>query len=199
MNFENLGIDGAFVFSPMQHEDSRGVFQESFRHSLLSTSSGVDFSIKQVNQSTSLKGVIRGIHYSRSKAGQSKYVSCLRGRIWDVVVDLRTQSPTFGKWYGTELSAANGKAVFIEKGLGHGFLSLEDNSTVSYLCSEEYAPEGEGEIYPFDLDLAIAFQDVADANGINGLILSEKDKSAQSFRSARDGGFLPSFRHSKNS
>ena len=190
MSFENVGIDGAFVFSPRQHEDSRGVFQESFRHSHLSASLGIDFMIKQVNRSTSLKGVIRGIHYSRETVGQSKYVSCLHGRIWDVVVDLRTQSPTFGKWKGIELSAENGKAIFINKGLGHGFLSLEDNSTVSYLCSNEYTPELEEEIYPFDHDLAIAFQDVADANGITGFILSEKDKSAQSFRSARDGGFL---------
>jgi dTDP-4-dehydrorhamnose 3,5-epimerase len=141
MPFQPMGIHGAFVFTPVRHGDSRGHFQESFKLSSLDKELGLGFEVKQVNQSTSAKGVIRGIHFADTPPGQAKYVSCLKGAIWDVVVDLRTESPTFGKWEGVEVSADNGKAVLIAEGLGHGFLSLQEGSVVTYLCSEEYSPE----------------------------------------------------------
>jgi dTDP-4-dehydrorhamnose 3,5-epimerase len=188
-----MGIQGAFVFTPVRHEDSRGFFQESFKLSTLKEELGLDFEVKQVNQSTSAKGVIRGVHFADNPPGQAKYVSCLKGSIWDVVVDLRTKSSTFGNWEGVGLSAANGKSVLIAEGLGHAFLSLEEGSVVSYLCSEEYNPSTERQINPLDIDLAIDLSDVRAKFGINEFLLSDQDKQAQGFKQALENGLLPSF------
>jgi dTDP-4-dehydrorhamnose 3,5-epimerase len=188
-----MGIQGAFVFSPVRHEDSRGHFEESFKLSSLNKELGLGFEVKQVNQSTSAKGVIRGIHFADNPPGQAKYVSCLKGAIWDVVVDLRTDSPTFAKWEGVEVSAANGKSVLIAEGLGHGFLSLEDESVVSYLCSEEYNPKTERQINPLDKDLDIDFLGFGSKFGVEEFLLSEQDKKAQGFKEALESGLLPDF------
>jgi dTDP-4-dehydrorhamnose 3,5-epimerase len=186
-----MGIQGAFVFTPVKHDDSRGHFQESFKLSSLEKELGLGFEVKQVNQSTSAKGVIRGIHFADTPPGQAKYVSCLKGAIWDVVVDLRTDSPTFGEWEGVEVSAANGKAVLIAEGLGHGFLSLEEGSVVSYLCSEEYNPKTERQINPLDKELAIDFAGFGAGFDIEEFLLSEQDKQAQGFKKALENGLLP--------
>jgi dTDP-4-dehydrorhamnose 3,5-epimerase len=191
MPFQPMGIQGAFVFTPVRHKDSRGHFQESFKLSSLKTELGLGFEVKQVNQSTSAKGVIRGIHFADNPPGQAKYVSCLKGAIWDVVVDLRTESPTFGKWEGVEVSLENGKSVLIAEGLGHGFLSLEEGSVVSYLCSEEYNPTTERQINPLDKDLAIDFSGFGSKFGVEEFLLSDQDKKAQGFQEALGAGLLP--------
>jgi dTDP-4-dehydrorhamnose 3,5-epimerase len=191
MPFQPMGIQGAFVFIPVRHQDSRGHFQESFKLSSLEKELGVGFEVKQVNQSTSAKGVIRGIHFADNPPGQAKYVSCLKGAIWDVVVDLRIDSPTFGEWEGVEVSAANGKSVSIAEGLGHGFLSLEEGSVVSYLCSEEYNPKTERQINPLDKDLSIDFSGFGSKFGIEEFLLSDQDKKAQGFKEALESGLLP--------
>jgi len=191
MPFQPMGIKGAFVFTPVRHEDSRGQFQESFKLSALKAELGLGFEVKQVNQSTSAKSVIRGIHFADNPPGQAKYVSCLKGSIWDIVVDLRTESPTFGKWEGVEVSDANGKSVLIAEGLGHGFLSLEEGSVVSYLCSEEYNPKTERQINPLDEDLAIDFSGIGSKVGVTEFLLSEQDKQAQGFKEALKSGVLP--------
>jgi dTDP-4-dehydrorhamnose 3,5-epimerase len=190
MPFQPMSIQGAYVFTPVRHEDSRGHFQETFKLSSLEKELGLGFEVKQVNQSTSAKGVIRGIHFADNPPGQAKYVSCLKGAIWDVVVDLRTGSPTFGKWEGVEVSAANGKSVLIAEGLGHGFLSVEEGSVVSYLCSEEYNPETERQINPLDKDLAIDFPGFGSKFRVKKFLLSEKDEEALSLQEAVDAGFL---------
>ena len=192
MPFQPMGIQGAYVFTPVRHQDSRGHFQESFKLSSLKTELGLDFEVKQVNQSSSAKGSIRGIHFADNPPGQAKYVSCLKGSIWDVVVDLRTESPTFGKWEGVELSAENGKAVLISEGLGHAFLSLEEDSVVSYLCSEEYNPLAEHQINPLDTDLSIDFSGFGARSVITEFLISEQDKNAQGFEEALEAGRLPS-------
>ena len=191
MPFQPMGIPGAFVFTPVRHEDSRGHFQESFKLSSLEKELGLSFEAKQVNQSTSAKGVIRGIHFADNPPGQAKYVSCLKGAIWDVVVDLRTVSPTFGSWEGIEVSAENGKSVLLVEGLGHAFLSLEEGSVVSYLCSEEYSPTTERQINPVDQDLAIDFLGFGSKFGVEEFLLSEQDKKAQGFKQALKSGLLP--------
>jgi len=193
MPFQPMGIQGAFVFTPVRHEDSRGHFQESFKLSSLEKELGLGFEVTQVNQSTSSKGVIRGIHFADNPPGQAKYVSCLKGAIWDVVIDLRTGSPTFGRWDGVEISSDNGKAVFIAEGLGHCFLSLEEESVVSYLCSEEYNPKIERQINPLDQDLQIGFSDFGVEFGVNDFLLSEQDSKALGFKEAFESGLLPSF------
>lgn len=188
--FSALDIDGAYIFEPKIWTDSRGQFLESYKKSLLNNL-GFDFQVRQSNLSTSSKGVIRGVHFTENPPGQAKFVSCVLGEIWDVVVDLRISSPTFGKWQGIHLQGGSGSGIFISPGLGHAFLSLSEGSIVSYLSSTEYSPEIEHQISPFDQDLAIDFDAVASANGISDFELSEKDRKAQSFKLAKSEGILP--------
>jgi dTDP-4-dehydrorhamnose 3,5-epimerase len=182
MAFEETNIGGVWVHTPLKHSDSRGSFEEQFKLSVIERELARDFKVRQVNQSVSVKGVIRGIHYTESLEGQAKYVSCPRGRIWDVVVDLRPDSPTFGLWQGVELSPENGKSVFISEGLGHAFLSLEEGSVVNYLCSSEFKIETDRTIHPLSEALGIDFESVARENGISEFKLSEKDSGAQEFQ-----------------
>ncbi len=178
MPFQEMKIKGAWIHAPIRHNDDRGHFEEQFKISQIQAELGRTFVVKQVNQSVSNKGVIRGIHYTDSPEGQAKYVSCPKGAIWDVVIDLRTNSPTYGLWDAVELSAENGLSVFISEGLGHSFLSLEDGSVANYLCSSEYSPYEERTINPLSPKLAITFE----SSGIKKFNLSEKDSEAVDFQ-----------------
>ncbi len=169
------------MHTPLRHHDNRGHFEEQFKLSLIEQELGRTFTVKQVNQSVSNKGVIRGIHYTDSPEGQAKYVSCPKGKIWDVIVDLRKDSPTYGQWDAVELSAENGLSVFISEGLGHAFLSLEDGSVVNYLCSSEYNAAADRTINALAPKLAIAFEAACGATGITDFSLSAKDSEAPSF------------------
>ena len=177
MPFEEMKIKGAWVHTPLRHHDNRGHFEEQFKLSLIEQELGRSFTVKQVNQSVSNKGVIRGIHYTDSPEGQAKYVSCPKGKIWDVVVDLRKDSPTYGQWDAVELSAENGLSVFISEGLGHAFLSLKDGSVVNYLCSSEYNSAGDKCLNAFSETLKIDFEQ----QGIETFHLSKKDAAAVAF------------------
>jgi dTDP-4-dehydrorhamnose 3,5-epimerase len=181
MPFEEMKIKGAWVHTPLRHHDNRGHFEEQFKLSLIEQELGRTFTVKQVNQSVSNKGVIRGIHYTDSPEGQAKYVSCPKGKIWDVVVDLRKDSPTYGQWDAVELSAENGLSVFISEGLGHALLSLEDGSVVNYLCSSEYNAAADRTIHALDPKLAITFEAAGAAFGITDFSLSAKDSGAPGF------------------
>lgn len=198
MPFHPMGIQGAFVFTPVRHQDSRGHFQESFKLSTLKTELDLGFEVKQVNQSTSAKGVVRGIHFADNPPGQAKYVSCLKGAIWDVVVDLRLGSRTFGNWEGVEVSAENGRSVLIAEGLGHAFLCLEEGSAVSYLCSEEYNPTTERQINPLDMDLGVNFMGFGAKFGIDDFLLSDQDNNAMGFKEALEARVLPNFQQGSN-
>ena len=169
------------MHTPLRHHDNRGHFEEQFKLSLIEQELGRTFTVKQVNQSVSNKGVIRGIHYTDSPEGQAKYVSCPKGKIWDVVVDLRKGSATYGQWDAVELSAENGLSVFLSEGLGHAFLSLEDGSVVNYLCSSEYNAAADRTVNAFDPKLAIAFSKIGEKHGIFEFLLSPKDSEAPSF------------------
>ncbi len=177
MPFQEMKIKGAWIHTPVRHKDNRGNFEEQFKLSEIESELGRSFSVRQVNQSVSNKGVIRGIHYTDSPEGQAKYVSCPKGAIWDVVVDLRKDYPTYGQWDSVELSAQNGLSVFISEGLGHAFLSLEDGSVANYLCTSEYAPEEDRTINPLSAKLAIDFE----SSGIKEFLLSQKDSDATDF------------------
>jgi dTDP-4-dehydrorhamnose 3,5-epimerase len=172
-------------------DDERGSFHEVFKLGLISEVLGNAFEVKQVNHSVSKAGVIRGIHWADTPPGQAKYVSCFRGSIWDVVVDLRSGSPTFGLWDAAEISAENGKCVLIEEGLGHVFLALENNSVVSYLCSEQFNPSAEHGINPLDDDIAIPFFSKWSSSSFE---ISPKDNQAPSLNEANARGILPVFR-----
>jgi dTDP-4-dehydrorhamnose 3,5-epimerase len=192
MPFTPMSIHGSYVFEPVRFTDPRGYFQENFKLSALADELGVSFTVKQVNQSVSAKGVIRGIHFADNPPGQAKYVSCPKGKVWDVVVDLRPKSPSFGKWEGVELTETNGKSVLISEGIGHAFLSLEDDSVVSYLCSEEYNPTTERQIYPLDQDLNIEFTAAGEPFGLEKFFLSDQDRLAPSFSQAQATNILSS-------
>jgi dTDP-4-dehydrorhamnose 3,5-epimerase len=177
MPFKEMKIKGAWIHTPIRHNDERGHFEEQFKISQIEAELGLSFIVRQVNQSVSSKGVIRGVHFTASPEGQAKYVSCPKGAIWDVVVDLREDSPTYGQWDAAELSAENGLSVFISEGLGHAFLSLEDGSVANYLCTSEYEPMADRTFNPLSPRLAIAF----DSLGITDFKLSKKDSDAENF------------------
>jgi dTDP-4-dehydrorhamnose 3,5-epimerase len=181
MLFTAASLEGVFVYSPQRHSDNRGHFEERFKLSEFSSQVGVEFKVRQVNQSSSSKGVLRGIHYTEGSPGQAKYVSCPRGSIWDVVVDLRRNSPSYGKWFAKLLSADNGKSIFIPEGMGHAFVALENDSVVNYLCSTEFDPTLDRALNPFSPKLGIPFEELLSTHGIQKLILSEKDSSAPDF------------------
>jgi dTDP-4-dehydrorhamnose 3,5-epimerase len=190
MSFTPLKIEGSWVFEPKKFDDERGSFHEVFKLSQISEALGRTFEVKQANHSISKAGVIRGIHWADVPPGQAKYVSCFRGKIWDVVVDIRLGSPTFGKWDAAELSAENGKSMLISEGLAHVFLSLEDDSVVSYLCSEPFRPSTERGINPLDPDLAIPFvSQWADSS----FVISDKDSKAPTLKQAQKTSLLPMF------
>lgn len=182
MAFQELQIAGVWLHTPARHTDQRGHFEEQFKLSEFEVHTGRSLVVQQVNQSVSNKGVVRGIHVTLGEVGQAKYVSCVGGRIWDVVVDLREGSPTFGKWQGVYLSPDSGISLFIPEGVGHSFLSLEEESIVNYLCSSEYNPEFDTTVSPMSRNLAIPFLDIAKQEGIKSLILSEKDANAPEFQ-----------------
>jgi dTDP-4-dehydrorhamnose 3,5-epimerase len=190
MSFTPLKIEGSWVFTPKKFPDERGSFHEVFKPPLLSETLGFGFEVKQVNQSVSKAGVIRGIHWADVPPGQAKYVFCSKGSIWDVVVDIRVGSPTFGQFDGEVISAENGKCVLIREGLGHVFLSLEDDTVVNYLCSEPFSPTTEHGINPLDNDLSIPFEQML---GHKDFRISDKDLEAASLATMLSDRRLPSF------
>jgi dTDP-4-dehydrorhamnose 3,5-epimerase len=190
MSFSPLKIEGSWVFTPNKFPDERGSFHEVFKLQLLSETLGFGFDVKQVNQSVSKAGVIRGIHWADVPPGQAKYVFCSKGSIWDVVIDIRVGSPTFGQFDGEVISADNGKCLLIREGLGHVFLSLEDDTVVNYLCSEPFSPTTEHGINPLDSDLAIPYKSIWNKSEYK---VSEKDLDSLSFSEMHTRGALPRF------
>jgi dTDP-4-dehydrorhamnose 3,5-epimerase len=190
MSFSPLKIDGSWVFTPKKFPDERGSFHEVFKLPRLTETLGFGFEVKQVNQSFSGAGVIRGIHWADVPPGQAKYVFCSKGSIWDAAVDIRAGSPTFGQFDGEFISAENGKCVLIKEGLGHVFLSLEDDTVVNYLCSEPFSPTTEHGINPLDDELAIPFEKIL---GNGNFQISDKDLEAPSVATMLAEGRLPSF------
>ena len=147
---DSLGIDGAWVFTPKIHRDVRGSFHESFRGDEVAAALGYPFNLAQANWSVSQRGVIRGVHFADVPPGQAKYVSCVRGAIIHVVVDLRVGSPGLGHTEAVRLDDENRRSVFIAEGLGHAFMALTDECTVVYLCSTPYMPGREHGVNPLD-------------------------------------------------
>ncbi|WP_019629269.1 dTDP-4-dehydrorhamnose 3,5-epimerase [Actinomadura atramentaria] len=180
-----LSVDGAFLFSPRVHGDNRGSFHEWFQGDALRERIGHRFGLAQANCSVSARGVVRGVHFADVPPGQAKYVSCVRGAILDVAVDLRVGSPTFGEHAVARLDEDNRDCVYLAEGLGHAFQALTDDATVVYLCSAPYAPGREHGIDPLDPALGIEWAaDVAP-------VLSAKDAAAPSLADARAAGLLP--------
>jgi dTDP-4-dehydrorhamnose 3,5-epimerase len=179
-----LAVPGAVAVTPAVHPDERGTFFEWFRVDGFAEATGVDFTMRQANVSTSRRGVLRGVHFADVPPGQAKFVTCMAGSVVDFVVDIRVGSPTFGTWDAVVLDAREPQSVYIPEGLGHAFLSLEEGSTVAYLLSSPYAPGAEHGIDPLDPQLGL------DLRGID-VILSEKDRGAPSLAEAAEQGLLP--------
>lgn len=192
MSVEPMAIDGAWVYTPQQFDDRRGTFFEAYKASSLAEATGRPLEVAQVNTSVSRAGVVRGIHFSDVPPSQAKYVSCPHGAIWDVVVDIRVGSPTYGQWDAVVLDDRDRKAVFISEGLGHGFMALTDDSIAAYLCSTPYAPGREHGINPYDSDLGIAWPETGRTGRRLTPTLSEKDESAPTLAQAHADGLLPS-------
>lgn len=174
MKITKTKIEGVFIIKPEPREDARGYFARVFAKEELKKV-GVDFSIAHVNRSLSKdKGVIRGIHYQVKPMQEDKIVQCLEGRIFDVVVDLRKNSKTFGKWVGQILDSKNKKMMLTPKGCAHGFQTLEKNSLVEYFASQIFSPKNERGIRYNDPHFSIEWP-------IKNAILSEKDASWPNF------------------
>jgi dTDP-4-dehydrorhamnose 3,5-epimerase len=141
MRFLETRIDGVWIIEPERHTDSRGTFCRTFCESEFA-GAGIPFKVVQVNHSFNpAKHTLRGLHYQVSPYGEPKLVSCLRGRIFDVAVDLRPDSPTFRNWLSIELGPAAGRMLFISAGLAHGFLTLEAETEVMYLMGAPHVPD----------------------------------------------------------
>ena len=192
MDTRQLAVPGAVELTPRKFDDDRGTFLEWFKDDALAEALGHRLRITQANCSVSSAGVVRGIHYADVPPSQAKYVTCISGSALDVVVDLRVGSPAFGTWDAVVIDDVDRRAVYLPEGVGHAFMALTDPTTIVYLCSENYAPQREHGIDPFDETLAIAWPE-HDAEGKPlSVVVSDKDAAAPSFAAASDAGALPS-------
>lgn len=170
------GIEGLCIITPAVHKDSRGYFMETYNERDMKEA-GIDITFVQDNQSASVKGVLRGLHKQKNFP-QTKLVRVINGCVFDVAVDLRAGSATYGKWFGVELSAENKKQFLIPKGFAHGFLTLSDYAEFCYKCDDFFHPDDELGVAWNDPDIGV------DWNIPEGmqLILSEKDKNQKPLR-----------------
>lgn len=176
-SFEELDLKGAFKIQPFYATDDRGGFVKDYNIDMFKTN-GIEHELKEVFYTISKKGVIRAIHFQLVKQ-QAKLVRCISGHVYDVIVDLRPQSPTFGKWLGFDLTGDNQLELYIPPYFGHGYLVLED-SVVSYKCGEVFYADGDSGIMYNDSDINIQWP-FEKIGGIQNLIISDKDKSLMSF------------------
>lgn len=193
MKYRELAVPGAWEITPRLHGDPRGVFLEYFKSSAFVEAVGHSFDVQQANCSVSAAGVLRGVHFADVPPGQAKYVTCAKGAVLDVAVDLRVGSATFGRWDAVLLDDKDRRAIYLPEGVGHAFMSLEDDSTVLYLCSTPYAPGREHGIHPLDPSIGIEWPTHDRAGRPITPQLSEKDEAAPSLDEARSSGLLPTW------
>lgn len=193
MTYRELSVPGAWEITPRQHGDPRGVFLEYFQGLPFEEATGHPFDLRQANCSVSAAGVLRGIHYADVPPGQAKYVTCAKGAVLDVVVDLRVGSPTFGAWDQVLLDDVDRRAIYLSEGLGHAFCSLEDDSTVLYLCSTPFTPGREHGVHPLDPEVGIDWPTTARDGSPITPQLSAKDLAAPSLATALADGRLPRY------
>jgi dTDP-4-dehydrorhamnose 3,5-epimerase len=166
--FRRLEIRDVIVITPRAYKDERGFFMETYKHSDFFRA-GITGHFVQDNHSKSEKNVLRGLHYQKNPKAQGKLVRCLKGRIFDVAVDIRKGSPTYGQWVGAELSEENGQMLYIPPAFAHGFVVMSDIAEILYKCTAEYAPEEDRGIIWNDPSLNIAWP-------VKDPVLSEKDR-----------------------
>lgn len=187
MKVVETAISDAYRLIPEQYPDRRGRFHEAFRASELTDVIGYPFVVGQANYSVSCRNTVRGIHGTMIPPGQAKLVTCVRGAVMDVVVDLRVNSPTYGMFDITHQDEESGTAVYLADGLGHAFMALTDDACMNYLCSEEYVPGTMLEINPLDPDIGIPWKLTGPP------IMSAKDGGAIGLKEAEAAGLLPTY------
>lgn len=186
MKVEETKLEGVLIIEPDVFGDSRGFFLETYQKERYEEH-GIKCDFVQDNHSRSVKGTIRGLHFQVSPA-QDKLVRVTRGRVFDVAVDIRKDSPTFGEWVGVDLSEENKKQLFVPIGFAHGFCALEDTNDFEYKCSSYYNPKTEIGIAWNDPDIGVEWP-------IENPILSERDKNNQSFQEYKKS---PAFKYRRN-
>lgn len=188
MQIRELSVPDSYEITPIQRGDDRGVFLEWYRFDKLAEATGHPIVLRQANTSVSKRGVVRGIHFADIPPGQAKYVTATRGAVLDYVIDIRVGSPTFGQWDSVLLDTIDRKAIYLGEGLGHAFVALEDDSTVSYLVTDTYNASREHGINPLDPEIGLVFPPTAGEP-----LLSPKDVEAPSLAEAAKLGLLPAF------
>ncbi|MDP4178310.1 MAG: dTDP-4-dehydrorhamnose 3,5-epimerase [Bacillota bacterium] len=174
--FTKTEIEGVYIIEPKVFGDNRGYFMETYNYEDFKEA-GLDMVFVQDNQSKSRKGVLRGLHFQRNFP-QGKLVRVVSGEVFDAAVDLRENSSTYGKYHGVILSAENKKQFYVPEGFAHGFIVLSEEAEFVYKCTEFYHPEVEGNILWNDPDINIEWP----LEGIDEILLSEKDKKAKGFK-----------------
>lgn len=180
MDFFKPEIEGLVVLTPTVFKDNRGYFFESYNQKVWQEA-GIAASFVQDNESFSTQNTLRGLHFQKPPFSQAKLIRVLEGTVWDVAVDLRQNSPTFGQWYGVELSAENKKQFFIPRGFAHGFSVLTPTVKFAYKCDNFYNKASEGAILFNDLDLNIDWK-----ISVSKAILSDKDLKNPSFAAYKE-------------
>ena len=173
MTVSETPLSGVLVIEPKVFGDARGYFCETY-HAERYAEAGIGSRFVQDNVSRSGRGTLRGLHFQAPPHAQAKLVSCLEGSVFDVAVDIRVGSPTYGQWFGAELSADNMRQMFVPEGFAHGFVVTSEMALFSYKCSGVYAPASEGSLRWDDSDLAIEWP-------VRAPILSDKDRAAPRF------------------
>ncbi len=176
MKIKETTLKDCYIIEPIVFEDERGYFYEKFNEKKFEELTGLNGHFVQDNVSKSSYGVLRGIHLQKGENAQAKLVSCLEGKVFDVAVDLRRNSPTFGKWFGVELTPENKLQLYVPRGFGHGFSVLSETAIFSYKCDNFYNKASEGSVIWNDPDLSIDWKLPAE-----NVILSEKDKTLPPF------------------
>jgi dTDP-4-dehydrorhamnose 3,5-epimerase len=188
VDIRQLSIPDSYEITPELHDDERGVFFEWYRFDQLEAVVGHPLALRQANVSVSKKGVVRGIHFADIPLGQAKFVTATAGSVLDYVIDIRVGSPTFGRWDAVLLDQSHHRSVYLAEGLGHAFIALTDDATVSYLITDVFRPEREHAIDPCDLDISLTFPPEAGEP-----LLSPKDTGAPTLHAAVDAGMLPTW------
>ncbi|GAA2079971.1 dTDP-4-dehydrorhamnose 3,5-epimerase [Pseudolysinimonas kribbensis] len=188
MQIRELSIPDAYEITPVQHRDDRGVFLEWYRFDRLAEAVGHSLDLRQGNTSVSRRGSVRGIHFADVPRGQAKYVTATRGAVLDYAIDIRVGSPTFGRWDSVLLDDVDRRAIYVAEGLGHCFVALTDDATVSYLVSDTYSPTAEHGVNPLDETIGLVFPPEAGEP-----LLSPKDTEAPGLEQAVAAGLLPDF------
>ena len=188
MQIRELKIPDSYEITPKQFGDDRGVFLEWYRFDRLAEVVGHSVDLRQANTSVSRKGVVRGIHFADVPLGQAKYVTATHGAVLDYVIDIRVGSPTFGQWDSVLLDDVDRRAIYLAEGLGHAFVALTDDATVSYLVTDTFRADREHGIDPLDPEIGLVFPPEA-----GEALLSPKDTAAPGLSEAAASGLLPTW------